>query len=214
MARTVRSAGILFSRLRRIASASSSRSAPETAASSSSRAKVRRKSVPQEEAEMPGQPSINASLDELRNQMARGGQHGAAPGSAGNIMPGANMQPARTSSGGTTAGTAANPSRVGNPPISSGSYQPIAGSPGPSAPPTAESVRTHSLALGGLKHMVAAGHLHPTHAAKMEQASRAHIAAYKGAGAAKAPPAPRRFGALGGAAPASMKTGQDGDGGW
>lgn len=153
-------------------------------------------------------PSINAGMDELRGQMARGGQHGASPGSAGNI--GGRMGMASPAMGGGTAGLGANPSRMGNPPVSSGNYQQIAGSPGPSAPPTAQSVRTHSLALGGMKHMVAAGHLQPAHAKAMEAKSRAHIAAYS---AAKQP-APRvtRFGSLGGATGGIQSTGPGGSG--
>lgn len=122
-------------------------------------------------------PRINASLDELRGQMARGMQHGASPGSSANIMPAPNMQPATVSRGGATG------------------------------VPTADSVRTHSLALGGIKHLVDAGHIHPTHAAQMERKSRAHIASYKGA-KKPAAPATRRFGALGGGAQ-MPPTGQD-----
>src|ERR1700682_2876768 len=97
--------------------------------------------------------AINATLDNLRKQMARGGQHGASPGSSGNVMPGPSAVTADavpSSSGGATAGLGANPSRVGAPPKGVGSYQQIKGSPAPSS----NSVRSHSLALGGLKHMV------------------------------------------------------------
>lgn len=150
-------------------------------------------------------PSINATNDELRNQSAKGAASGSAPGSAGNV--GGRMGAAKPAMGGATAGLAANPSRVGNPPISSGS---------PGSQPTADSVRTHSLALGGMKHMVAAGHIQPAHAKQMEAKSRAHIAAYKGSKSAA--PAPKaagpRFGALGGApqGPAGMAPGPGGGG--
>src|SRR5438309_9479536 len=118
-------------------------------------------------------PSINASMDELLRQSSSGIEHGSSPGSAGNI--GGRMGMAAPAMGGGTAGLGANPSRMGQPQPAAGSYQQIAGSPGPSAPPTAESVRTHSLALGGMKHMVAAGHIQPHHAKAMEAKSRAHI---------------------------------------
>jgi hypothetical protein len=160
-------------------------------------------------------PSINATNDELRRQSSHGAQ-GASPGSAKNI--GGGMGAAKPAMGGGTAGLAANPSRVGNPPVSAGSYQKIAGSPGPSAPPTLGSVRTHSLAIGGMKHMVAAGHIQPEHAKQMEAKSRAHIAAYKGGkgagGAAKPAMAGPRFGALGGApaGPSGIAPGPGGDG--
>lgn len=74
--------------------------------------------------------------------------------------------------------------------------------------PTPESVRTHSLALGGIKHMVAAGHIQSHHAKAMEDKSRAHIASYKGGSGAKkaAAPATRRFGSLGGGAGHYMST--------
>lgn len=142
-------------------------------------------------------PSINATLEALRKQSARGSEHGAAPGSASNI--GGRTGIASPAAGGATAGLGANPSRVGAPRPAVGAYQKIAGSPGPTAPPTPASVRTHSLAIGGMKHLVAAGHIQPAHAKQMEAKSRAHIAAYQkmkpvGAPAAKAP----RFGALGG----------------
>lgn len=146
-----------------------------------------------------GLPSINATVDELHRESARGLEHGASPGSARNIMPGSNMSPGRPAAGGSTAGLGANPSRVGNPRPVAGAYKQIAGSPAPSAPPTAESVRSHSLALGGMKHMVAAGHIQPAHAKQMEAKSRAHIAAYqKGKPAAASPAKASRFGALGG----------------
>jgi broad specificity phosphatase PhoE len=155
-------------------------------------------------------PSINAGMNELRGQMARGAQ---GPSSA-NI--GGRMGAASPAMGGATAGLGANPSRMGNPPVSAGNYQQIAGSPGPSAPPTSQSVRTHSLALGGMKHLVAAGHLQPAHAKAMEAKSRAHIAAYKGAKGQMRPAAsqPRRFGSLGGmggGGPAGIAPGQAGD---
>jgi len=148
-------------------------------------------------------PSINATNDELRNQSARGAEHGASPGSADNI--GGRMGAAKPAMGGGTAGLKANPSRVGNPPISSGA---------PGSQPTADSVRTHSLALGGMKHMVAAGHIQPHHAKAMEAKSRAHIAAYKGSKGAAAAPTPRRFGALGGSlgAPATGAAGMNSGG--
>lgn len=125
-------------------------------------------------------PTINAN--DLRAQMARGAMGTNSPGSAPNIMPGANMQPVQTPAGGPGGGI--------------GSTAPM----GPTMP-TLDSVRTHSLALGGLKHMVDAGHIQPVHAKAMEAKSRAHIASYsKAKGGAKAA-APRKFGALGGAAP-------------
>ena len=130
-------------------------------------------------------PSINATNDELRNQSSHGAQ-GASPGSAKNI--GGRMGMASPARGGSTAGLKANPSRTGNPPISVG------------AAPTLESVRTHSLALGGMKHMLAAGHIAPHHAKQMEAKSRAHIAAYKGGKGAAPAAQPRRFGSLGGMA--------------
>jgi hypothetical protein len=152
-------------------------------------------------------PLINATLNQLKNQSARGLEHGASPGSAGNIMPGpaaTKGPPARMPSGGATAGTGGNPPRGGAPPSAKGSYQRIAGSPSPGGipkpgsfpAPNPGSVRSHALALGGLKHMVAAGHIQPAHAKKMEATSRAHIASY-GASKPKAPKAPR-FGSLGG----------------
>jgi hypothetical protein len=148
-------------------------------------------------------PSINAGLDQLRNEMARGAA-GASPGSAGNIMQGANMQPTPASMGGGTGGTQGIPAAGGPVPPAAG--QPL--NSGMGGAPTLDSVRTHSLALGGLKHMVAAGHIQPAHAKAMESKSRAHIAAYnKGAKPAAAPT--RKFGALGGAAP--MKPDSDGD---
>jgi hypothetical protein len=133
-------------------------------------------------------PSINASIEQLRGQMANGAT-GASPGSAGNIMPGPNMQPAQTPMGGPGGGT------------------------GPTAPagPTLDSVRTHSLAIGGLKHLVTAGHIQPHHAKAMEAKSRAHIAAYNAKSKSPAVAPPRKFGALGGAAPMSPP-GSDGDG--
>jgi hypothetical protein len=157
-------------------------------------------------------PSINATNDELRNQSARGAAHGASPGSAGNI--GGRMGAAKPAMGGATAGLAANPSRMGAPPSAAGAYQQIKGSPAPMAPPTADSVRTHSLALGGMKHMVAAGHIQPHHAKAMEAKSRAHIAAYHGSKGATAAPGPRRFGALGGSlgAPATGAAGMNSGG--
>lgn len=159
-------------------------------------------------------PSINAGMDELRRQSSRGIEHGSSPGSAGNI--GGRMGSAAPAMGGSTAGLGANPSRVGNPPVSQGHYQQIAGSPGPSAPPTAESVRTHSLALGGMQHMVAAGHIQPHHAKAMEAKSRAHIAAYRGAkGQNKPAMAAPRFGALGGmggGGPSGIAPGSTGNG--
>lgn len=71
------------------------------------------------------------------------------------------------------------------------------------AKPTSDSVRAHSLALGGIKHLVNAGHIQPLHAKAMETKSRKHIASYKGGSGAKkaAAPATRRFGSLGGGAP-------------
>jgi len=92
--------------------------------------------------------------------------------------------------------------------MGSGSYQPIKGSPGPDAPPTptAQSVRAHALAIGGLKHAVAVGHLPAAHAKKMEAKSRAHIAAYKNA-QKNAAPATTRFGALGGSGAGGMNAG-------
>lgn len=160
-------------------------------------------------------PSINAGMDELKGQMARGSQHSAAPGSAGNV--GGRMGMAKPAMGGTTAGLGANPSRVGAPAPVSGAYKPIAGSPGPMSPPTAESVRTHSLALGGMKHMVAAGHLQPHQAKAMEAKSRAHIASYKSAGKTQQPMGGPRFGSLGGmgggsGGPQGIAPGSGGDG--
>jgi hypothetical protein len=162
--------------------------------------------------------AINATLDNLRRQMSRGEQHGAAKGSAGNVMPGpaaTTATPSLASTAGTTAGLGANPSRVGAVPASTGNYQQIKGSPAPAGPPTPDTVRTHSLALGGLKHLVDAGHLHPTHARAMESKSRAHIAAYKksNTGAKKAAAPASRFGALGAQGGTSPNTGGAGVGG-
>jgi hypothetical protein len=150
-------------------------------------------------------PSINAGLDQLRNEMARGATPGS-PGSSGNVMPGSNMSPGMPSMGGATGGTQGIPARNGQPPAAGG--QPF--NSGVGGAPTLNSVRTHSLALGGLKHMVAAGHIAPHHAKAMEVKSRAHIAAYN---KVKAPAvaAPRKFGALGGAAPMASP-GSDNDG--
>jgi hypothetical protein len=148
-------------------------------------------------------PNINAGLDQLRNEMARGAV-GASPGSAGNVAAGANMRPAMPSMGGPTAGTQGIPA-AGGPVPPAGGALPVSGMGGA---PTLDSVRTHSLALGGMKHMVAAGHIQPHHAKAMESKSRAHIAAYNKTSKAPAA-APRKFGALGGA---PMKTDSDGDG--
>lgn len=151
--------------------------------------------------------SGNLPIDQLSKQMARGAASGAAPGSAGNIMPGPSAvrgPPARMTSGGATGGTAGNPMRGGAPPMAKGRYQQIAGSPNPGAPvtpatikaPTPGSVRSHSLALGGLKHMMAAGHISAADGARMANTSRAHIDSYNKA-KPKAPPK-MKFGSLGG----------------
>jgi len=148
-----------------------------------------------------GFPSLNVTVDQLRRMAS----HGAAGPTQGNVSPSPpGMRSAAPAMGGATAGVRANPSRVGMPPVSAGapamgSAQPPARGGAPMGMPTPQSVRTHALAIGGLKHAVAAGHIAPHHARAMEAKSRAHIAAYsasKGAGAAK----PRGgFGALGGA---------------
>lgn len=127
-------------------------------------------------------PTINAN--DLRAQMARGAMGTNSPGSSPNIMPGANMQPVQTPAGGTGGGI--------------GGTAPMGPTMGA---PTLDSVRTHSLALGGMKHMVDAGHIQPVHAKAMEAKSRAHIASYSKAKGVAKPAAPRKFGALGGAAP-------------
>lgn len=137
-------------------------------------------------------PSINASLDQLQGESARGAASGGP--TQGNVMPGPSAlagSPGRAPSGGGTAGLGANPSRMGNPVPASGAYQQIQGSPGPSAPPTA---RGHALTLASLTHLKNAGFGHPQHG-MIESHARAGIQKFKTAQAPKA----RAFGSLGAA---------------
>lgn len=133
-------------------------------------------------------PSINATIEDLQRQMAKGGQSGSSSGSAGNIMPGPSAissQPARGVSGGATGGIAGNPARGGNPPISS------VGSP------MGTTTRDHALTLASTTHLAKMGHPHPQHhqIRAMAQAGIKALKANKG----PASSAPRKFGALGGA---------------
>ena len=70
------------------------------------------------------------------------------------------------------------------------------------ATPTAASAGPHALAIGGMPHTVAAGHIHPAHGQQMIAMSQAHISSYnraqlKSAKATARPKAPKSFGSLG-----------------
>lgn len=160
-------------------------------------------------------PTINASIDELRNQMARGLEHRGAPGSAGNIMPGPNALTGggvRAPSGGGSAGLKGIPSRVGAPAPVKGRYAQITGSPAPGkaltpgsvpssalggATPTRESMLAHGRLLGAVKTVRAMHGDHP-HLQGAHAKATAHIAAYRNQ--AKALPKGPKFGSLGGSA--------------
>lgn len=140
-------------------------------------------------------PSPNISVDQLRQQSSRGAVGQTSP--ATNIGAGANMRPVSPASGGATAGLAANPSRVGNPPMHSGA--PAMGSGQPPArggePTGVSHPRDHALTLASLAHLKKVGHAHPNHHA-VAATAKAGIASTRGAGV----PKPRGgFGALGGA---------------
>lgn len=127
-------------------------------------------------------PSINATMEALQRQMARGGQSGSSPASSGNVMPGPSAissPPARAPGGGATAGLGANPA-------SSGASPPISG----------VSSRDHALTLASTTHLARMGHPHPRHA-QIRAAAQAGIKAAKMSKGATA--APRKFGSLGGA---------------
>lgn len=140
-----------------------------------------------------GFPNINDLLKSSNRAptMNQGAQMGNAPGSAGNYAPGANMVPQRHSGGGQTSGIVGIPSRGGEPPRGMGQPFHTTGAPPQNAPVTpgavsmkalgaaspkgANTSRMHSLALGGLKHAMAA---HPQHAKAINQmmkASRDHL---------------------------------------
>jgi hypothetical protein len=96
-----------------------------------------------------GFPSLN--LDQLRKVAS----HGAAGGTQGNVMPGANMAPRSYSHGG--GAPVANPSRTGMPPLHGTGVSAV-----PNGTQTAEGARAHTLMLGHIEHAMAGGHLHPS----------------------------------------------------
>jgi len=165
-------------------------------------------------------PSINASNDELANEMARGAKSGSTSRSAGNIMPGANALSgggARAPSGGATSALKGIPSRVGAPPSAAGSYMPQPGSPaGATAAVTPGTVPGSSLGgaskatlamlqhgrtLGAVAHLRKIGGDHPMLAQHHAKAS-AGIAGYKNTMKTQMPKPPK-FGALGGSSGSS-----------
>jgi hypothetical protein len=141
-------------------------------------------------------PRINLDLNQLVKTVNRGGAMGGPARPATNIGAGANMRPARPASGGATAGTFANPSRIGNP-----APRGVSRSLVRNATPTAESARSHALAMGGIQHLVNVGHLHPNHGRQLMAKSQAHLDSYaksKRAAAKKAsvPKPMKSFGSL------------------
>jgi hypothetical protein len=162
-------------------------------------------------------PNINSSLDELRNQMARGLQHGASPGSASNVMPGPSAlsgMATRAPSGGGSAGLTGIPSRTGAVNPVRGTYQGITGSPAggthavtpghvgakalAGATPTRESMLAHGRLLGAVKTVRAMHGDHP-HLQSAHAKATAHIAAYTNMNKTQMAAGPK-FGSLGGSA--------------
>lgn len=141
-------------------------------------------------------PLINTSIEDLQRQSSKGAMSPSNPRSSGNLMPGPSAissSPMRAPSGGPTAGLGANPSRTGMPPISSGGYKPIAGSPSPmSAAVTPPHM--HALTKASLTHLANQGMRHPNHDGLMAHANSG-IAKFKKAQA----PSASKFGALGAA---------------
>lgn len=122
-------------------------------------------------------PKINLDIGQLARAMNRGGAMG------GPTMPNAygserDMSPGSPASGGSTAGTGANPSRTG--PISP---RGVGSSMVPNASP-----HMHALTRASLTHLASIGHPHQNHHAIMK-ATGGHLAAAKRT--AKAPARPR-----------------------
>lgn len=154
-------------------------------------------------------PSINADMDELKRQMARGGQSGGA--TSGNIMPGANAMSsmARAPSGGGSSMIQGIPSRTGRPPFGQGSYKTITGSPAGSTAAIKPGSVPGRKALGGASHTphaLALGHVaglmkmhgsHPVHGPALRSMQAHHSAQLKASKFTKQPMGPK-FGSLGG----------------
>jgi hypothetical protein len=134
-------------------------------------------------------PLINASMDQLKQQMAAGApkmtpipNFGVADADADDMQ--------SLPKGGPAAGLSGSGPNLGSSPPSMGAGM-----------PSLSSVRSHGLALGGLTHALK---VHPQHAPAIKQMmakSRAHIASYKGGGGGAS--APKSFGSIG---PSTMPT--------
>jgi hypothetical protein len=144
-----------------------------------------------------GVPSVNETVDALRNHFNRG--LGAGGGMQGPGPAGANMVPQRPAMGGATAGVGANPSRVGQP-----SAKGVGGGLVPNTTPgllSSAQVRQHNFAIGHAKNLVKTGHMRPEHGqAIIERATAGldrHAAAKRKQAMASSQPKPfKNFGSL------------------
>src|SRR6516165_3159711 len=173
--------------------------------------------------------SINPPLDpnKLGKMMARGAASGSSPGSAGNLMPGANAMSssAKLSSGGGSASLGGIPSRGGAPAMGTGgAFKAIAGSPKPMSMPkpggfpapkpgsamakgaskvpgaTIDSVRSAGRALGHIQGLVNGKHMSPAMGAKMSAPHLSHIDGYnkmRASAPRASKPTMGKFGSLG-----------------